>query len=217
MRGAALLAAVALLPTGLGAQQASSEAILTRAARAYQTLSTFQAEFRQKIDDPYVDQPESRGMLYQAGPARFAMRFTDPAGGAIVINEGHVWVYEPENMPGQVLRMPVRGGDPVYGYNLLGWFLDRPGEKYRSSWLRSEPVDGRPCDVLLLEPLDPTMRFRRATVWFDRETALPRRFEIDEKILTRTLSLSRIRTNVTIPPDIFTFKVPKGVRVVEQP
>lgn len=209
------LGAMLLLPAPLLAQQPSAEAILNRAARAYQTLTTFQADFRQRLDDPYVDQPETRGTLYQSGASRFAMRFSDPEGGAIVIDGRHVWIYQPDETPDQVIRLAMPS-DPGYGYNLLGWFLDRPEEKYRASWVRSEQVDGATCDVLLLEPLDPTMRFRRATIWFDRETTLPRRFEIDEKILTRTLSLSRIRTNTTLPAGVFTFKVPSGVKVVDQ-
>ncbi len=214
-RATVLLATALLLPAPLVAQQASAEAILNRAARAYQTLSTFRADFRQKIDDPYVDQPESRGTLYQSGTSRFAMWFTDPEGGAVVVSNGKAWIYEPENTPDQVIHMSVQG-DPGYGFNLLGWFLDRPEEKYRASWLRTEQLDGATCDVLLLEPVDPTMRFRRATIWVDQENALPRRFEIDEKVLTRTLSLSRIRTNTTLPAGIFTFKVPNGVKVVDQ-
>ena len=216
MRSTALaLALAAALPSAAASQRQSADAVLSRAARTYQSLSTFRAEFRQKFEDPFVDQPESRGTLYQSGPNRFAMRFTNPAGGAIVIDGRHVWVYEPEDIPGQVLRFSLPE-NAVYGYNLLGWFLERPQEKYRASWLREEVVDGAKADVLLLEPLDPTMRFRRATVWFDQETSLPRRFEIDEKIQQRILTLSRIRTNVALPGGVFTFQVPSGVRVVDQ-
>lgn len=215
MRRLAAAVLVALAPAGAAAQQQSAEAILNRAARIYQTVATFQADFRQKTQDPYIDQGETRGTLYQAGADRFAMRFTDPAGSAVVLDGKYTWLYTPEEAPGQVIRTPMTA-DPVYGTNLLGWFLDRPGDKYRATWLREEVLDGAKTDVLLLEPLDPNMRFRRATVWFDRETALPRKFEIDEKILTRTLTLSRMRTNGTLPAGVFAFKVPSGVKVVDQ-
>lgn len=213
-RAVAALALFLLLPASGAAQRQSADAILTRAARTYQTLSTFRAEFRQQFQDPYVDQRESKGELYQAGN-RFAMRFTDPAGGALVLDGRHMWVYEPEDIPGQVLRFSADAA-AAYGFNDLGWFLERPGEKYRATWLREEVVDGARADVLVLEPLDPNMRFRRATVWFDQETSLPRRFEIDEKIQVRILSLSRIRTNVPLPGGVFTFQVPAGVKVIEQ-
>src|SRR5690606_32681956 len=123
-----------------------------------------------------------------AGENRFAMIFTDPAG-QIVIDGRNVWAYLPEDLPGQVIKTPV-SSRPTYGYNLLGWFLDRPNEKYRATWLREESVDGNVTDVLQLEPLVPNMEFRRATVWIDRESSLPRKFELDEKSRTRTVALT---------------------------
>ncbi len=192
----------------------SADAIMERASRAYKALSSFQADFRQRIDDPLVEQGESRGTLYQRGANRFAMRFTEPAGSAIVIDGTALWVYLPEDDPRNVRKLPMPG-EPVYNYNLLAWLLDRPSEKYRATWLREESVDGNKTDVLLLEPTVPNLGFRRATVWIDRALGLPRRFEFDEKILIRTVNLSRIRTNGTIPAAIFTFRVPPGVRVVQ--
>jgi outer membrane lipoprotein-sorting protein len=214
-RPGALLVAALVLP-GIGSAQATptAEAVITRAARVYQTLTSFRADFRQKIDDPRVEQPETRGTLYQAGN-RFAMRFTDPAGTAFVLDGQHSWFYNPEENPGQVMKMPMPTG-PVYEYDLLGWFLDQPLDKYRVSYVRDDQIDGARADVLLLEPLAPTMPFRRATLWIDRESSLPRRFDIDEKLFVRHLTLSHIRTNTTIPASTFVFTIPSGVRVVEQ-
>lgn len=217
-RSLLLAAAVALSGAMPAAAQTpggpSADAIMERASRAYKALSSFQADFRQRIDDPLVEQGESRGTLYQRGTNRFAMRFTEPANSAIVIDGTALWVYLPEDDPRNVRKLPMPG-EPVYNYNLLAWLLDRPSEKYRATWLREESVDGNKTDVLLLEPNLPNIGFRRATVWIDRALGLPRRLEFDEKILIRTINLSRIRTNGTIPAAIFTFRVPSGVRVVE--
>lgn len=186
---------------------------MLRAARIYQGLTSFQADFRQRIDDPLVDDGETRGRLYQSGAHRFAMRFTDPQGGAIVLDGTAVWVYIPDDMPGQVLKYPPPGG-MSFQQNPLGYLLDRPTEKYHATWLREEQVEGKTSDVLSLEPRT-DVGFRRATIWLDRESGLPRKVELDERIRTRTLTLSRIRTNGTVPPGTFTFRVPDGVRVVE--
>jgi outer membrane lipoprotein carrier protein len=145
------------------------------------------------------------------------MRFTDPAGEAIVIDGQHVWVYTPSTVPGQVVRLAVPSGGPVYGYNLLAWLLDRPAERYRASYLRNEPIDGRSTDVIQLIPAVPDLPFSKAVIWLDQDTALPRRLEIHEESgATRTLSLKRIRVNEAVPARTFTFKVPQGVRVVDQ-
>lgn len=208
--GLALLAA-APLP----AQDA--QAIIGRAARVYRSLASLRADFVQLIDNPMIDSAESKGTLAQAGPAKLAMRFSDPAGEAIVIDGQHVWVYTPSTVPGQVVRLAVPNGGPVYGYNLLAWLLDRPAERYRASYLRSERIDGRPTDVVQLIPAVPDLPFTKAVIWLDQESALPRRLEIHEESgATRTLHLTRIRVNESLPKRTFTFEVPQGVRVVDQ-
>lgn len=216
MRRLAIALAVLAAPAAAQgtAQRPTAEQAIVRAARVYQGLSSFQADFRQRLDDPMMDHPESRGRLYQSGPSRFAMRFTDPAGGAIVMDGTAVWVYLPDDAPDQVLKYPPPGGNS-YQQNPLGYLLDRPTEKYRSTWLREEPIEGKLADVLLLEPLRGDLGFRRATIWLDRDSGLPRKVELDERLLVRTLTLSRVRTNGTVPASTYVFRVPDGVRVVE--
>jgi outer membrane lipoprotein-sorting protein len=126
-------------------------------------------------------------------------------------------VYTPSTVPGQVIRLAVPNGGPVYGYNLLAWLLDRPAERYHPSYLRSERIGGRTTDVIQLIPAVPNLPFTKAVIWIDREDALPRRLEIHEESgATRTLNLSRIRVNQSVPVQTFQFKVPEGVRVVDQ-
>jgi outer membrane lipoprotein carrier protein len=200
---------------GLAAQDA--EAIVGRSSRVYRSLSSLRAEFVQLIENPMIDSAESRGTLVQAGPDKLSMRFSDPPGEAIVIDGQHVWVYTPSTTPGQVLRLAVPSGGPVYGYNMLAWLLDRPAERYQAKYLRSDRLNGRPMDVVELVPAVPDLPFERAVVWLDREDALPRRLEITERTgSTRTLTLSRVQVNRSVPDRTFTFEVPSGVRVVDQ-
>jgi outer membrane lipoprotein carrier protein len=215
MRGLALLALTLLTASPARAQDA--QAIIGRAARVYRSLASLRADFVQVIDNPMIDSAESKGTLVQAGPAKLAMRFSDPPGEAIVIDGEHVWVYTPSTVPGQVVRLSVPSGGPVYGYNLLAWLLDRPAERYRPSYLRSERIGGRTSDVIQLIPAVPDLPFTKAVIWLDREDALPRRLEIHEESgATRTLTLSHIRVNESLPERTFSFKVPGGVRIVDQ-
>ncbi len=200
----------------LSSQQPDGNAIIGRAANAWAATNTFTADFRQRIEDPLVTQPETRGTLYQSGQGRFAMRFTDPEGGAIVMDGSKVWVYLPDEMPNQVMRYPMPSS-PVYGYNVIGWLMDRPTERYRVTWVREETIDGVKTDALLMEPTVPDMPFRRATVWIDREGSMPRKAEIDERPgMRRIVTLSRIRRNTPIAPAMFTFRVPGGVKIIDQ-
>ena len=196
--------------------QVNSDTVIERAARAYQQLSSFQADFRQVIADSMIGTFESKGRLLQAGTASFAMRFTDPNGEAIVMDGEYIWIYTPSTTPGQVVRTPIPK-DGTYGPNVLAWLLTKPVERYQTRYVREDAVGGRSADVVELTPLDPTLPFRTAILWIDRSDNLPRRLEIQEKTGTnRTLVLSGVIINRRPPPNSFTFNVPSGVRVIEQ-
>jgi outer membrane lipoprotein carrier protein len=219
IRAALAVLALASAPLDVLTAQAGSPdagAIITRATRTYKALSGLQADFRQRIEDPFLGPTDARGVLSQSGATRFAMRFSDPANEAIVIDGTKLWVYLPSNMPGQVLRYPAPS-TADYGVNLLAWLLERPLERYRVSYVRTEEIGGRKADVLLLEAIADDIPFRRATVWFDREDALPRRLEFNQRNnVKRVVELSRLRPNASIPASTFIFTPPSGVKVVDQ-
>jgi outer membrane lipoprotein carrier protein len=211
-----LIALLTLAWTVPAAAQDASE-VIGRAARVYRSLGSLQADFDQVINNPMIDSAESKGTLVQAGDARLSMRFSDPPGEAIVIDGKHVWIYTPSTVPGQVIRMKAPTGGPAYGYNILAWLLDRPAERYKPSYLRTERIDGRVTDVIKLVPAVPDLPFTQAVIWIDRESALPRRLEIVEQSgATRTLHLKNLRPNAKISDNVFAFKVPAGARVVDQ-
>jgi outer membrane lipoprotein carrier protein len=212
---ALLLMPVWAAAQGPGGQDAG--AIVGRSSRVYRALTSLRADFVQVIDNPMIDSAESRGELIQAGPDKLSMRFTDPPGEAVVIDGRYVWVYTPSTTPGQVIRMKVPSGGPVYGYNILAWLLDRPAERYQASYLRRDQLGGRAVDVVKLIPAVRDLPFEQAVVWLDRGDGLPRRLEIREPSgATRTLTLSKVRANATVSKNAFTFAPPAGVRVVDQ-
>ena len=210
-----LLSLLAVAPAAARAQDAN--ALVGRSSRVYRSLTSLTADFVQLIDNPMIDSAESRGTLVQAGPDKLAMRFTDPPGEAVIIDGRSVWVYTPSTTPGQVIRMSVPSGGPVYGYNMLAWLLDRPAERYTASYLQADVVGGRSMDVVELVPAVPDLPFEKAVLWLDRADGIPRRLEITEHSgATRTLTLSKVRVNRSIADSTFRFQVPSGVRVVDQ-
>ena len=212
-----LLAAAATTAAATTAGAQDAPAIVGRSSRVYRSLSSLKADFVQVIDNPMIDSAESRGTLVQAGPDKLAMRFTDPPGEAVVIDGQSVWIYTPSTTPGQVIRTAVPSGGPVYGYNMLAWLLDRPAERYTASYVRGDKLNGRSVDVVQLVPSVPDLPFERAVLWLDREDGLPRRLEIAERSGSeRTLTLSKVRVNQSLPERTFRFEVPSGVRVVDQ-
>jgi outer membrane lipoprotein carrier protein len=218
VRRAALLL-LSVLPSFRPSVVHAQDALATvrRAGAVYRSLSSLQADFAQVVEDAVIgDTLRSTGRLYQAGQNAFAMRFTDPPDEAIVVDGRYVWVYTPSTTPGQVIRMPM-DTDPVYGVNLLARILDRPAERYRVSWIRADTAGGRVVDVVALVPQGSSLNFDRAVLWLDRDDALPRRIELEESPgVRRILALSRLRPNAEVPPELLTFQVPRGVRVVDQ-
>jgi len=212
---AVILLFCASAPLRLSAQSAPpAAAIVNRAASVYQAAGSLEADFQQTIEDRMIGTFRSRGRLAQQGGDRFAMRFSDPSGEALVMDGTKFWVYTPSTTPGQVIRMaqPKGPGAP----NLVAWLLDRPSERYATRLVRSDTARGG-SDVVLLTPRDSTLPFREATVTFARRDGLPRRIEILERSGNkRTLVLSNVRTGRTLSASTFRFRVPTDVRVVDQ-
>lgn len=218
-RALAALAILAALPVVAPAQVVNNEnatAIVLRAARVYKNLSGLQADFRQRLidDAPGIGTRDSRGTIYQSGDTKFAMRWSDPAGDAMIVDGQNLWVYVTDN-PKQVLKYPMPTG-PVYGANFMGYFLENAEDRYRISYVKSEVINGIRTDAVLLEPLGKDMNFRRATIWFARTDNLPHKLQIVEPLQTRVLTLFRVQPNVSIPPDRFKFVVPPGVSIKVQ-
>jgi outer membrane lipoprotein carrier protein len=218
MRRSWLLACLGALlaPVELAAQTTDAGAIVGRSARAYRALGSLRADFVQVIEDEMIGTFESRGVLVQAGQNKLSMRFSDPDGDAIVIDGRNVWVYTPSTTPGQVIRMAVPTG-PTYGFNILAWLLDRPAERYKTTFMRADKVGGRAVDVVEMVPLSSDLPFSRAVVWLDRQDALPRKLEVQERSgARRTLTLSKVQANDRVSDRTFAFNVPSGVRIIDQ-
>ena len=213
----ALAVGLALPALGGALQAQDAVSAVRRAGTAYRSLTSLQADFVQVIQDPGLgDTLKSTGRLYQAGANAFAMRFDDPPDEAIVIDGKFVWVYTPSSTPGQVIRTRMET-DPVYGANLLAKILDRPAERYQSTWVRADTLGGRQVEIVTIVPTGENLNFSKAVLWLDQESALPRRIELTESGgVQRILTLAHLRPNAAIDKSVFEFKVPKGVRVVDQ-
>ncbi|HWA40888.1 MAG TPA: outer membrane lipoprotein carrier protein LolA [Gemmatimonadales bacterium] len=201
----------ASLPTRLLAQS-DPNAILTRAAQAYAATGSLEANFTQVIADENIGTFRSRGRLAQQGNDRFAMRFSDPRGEALVMDGTMLWIYTPSTTPGQVIRtaQPTGSGAP----NLVAWLLDRPTAKYQATYVRR---DSTGAETVRLAPRDPSIPFREATVTFAASDGLPRKIDVLERTGTRrTLTLTSVRSGRRLRASTFQFQVPSGVRIVDQ-
>lgn len=215
MRRVVAVAAGALAALGATLRAQDAGAVLDRAAAVYDTVRTFRADFVQVIANPLVGTPDTtRGLMFEARPSRFAMRFTRPRGDRIVADGEFLWVYTPSTTPDQVIQQAIPSTGSL-GPNLVGQFLDHPRERYTVRWLRADSAATGVADVLELVPRAPGAPYRAARVWVDRRTGLVVRLELDEAgAQERAIALSRLRVNVSVPAREFTFVPPAGARVV---
>lgn len=205
------LAALAAAPAALGAQSP-----VDRAARVYAKIRTIRATFTQTVVNPLTrNTVTSHGEILQRVPGAVCVRFTDPAGDRIVASGNVVWLYLPSTNPGQVIRSSVGAGTSVP--DVTSWFLDRPAERYTISDAGTATIDGHATHAVQLVPKDPSLPFTKATIWVDDDDALIRQVDTtDQNGLTRRITLEQIEPNASIDPGVFTFKVPKGVKVYDQ-
>ena len=220
-RAAALVAAAlpALLFPGVGsvaAQQERALDILEGASARYDAAHALCANFVQHLSVPLLGEDKTgKGRLCQAQPNRFAMRFTDPPGDAVVVDGSWVWVYYPSLHPKQVMKFPM--ADAPGGYDLHREFLSDPGSKYTLTYEKQESVGGHPCHRIRLVPKQ-SASFQAAVVWVDVADSLLRQVRVEsENGSVRTLTLADVVLNPDVPADFFTFTPPPGAEVITPP
>ena len=148
----------------------------------------------------------------QQGPSKFAFRFTEPAGDAIVADGTTLWVYLPSSARGQVLKLPIAQGAQL---DLLTQLLTAPRTSYTVTEGPAGEIGSRAVSVFTLVPKSPNIPFTRATLWIDREDALVRQLEaIEPSGLVRRLRFRDIRIDVELARDALTFVVPANVKVL---
>ena len=211
-----LIAAILVLGVATDAQAQSPETVMERAVKGYTDMRSMRADFRQTITNPLTGtNATSRGVLARKDPNLLSITFSDPKGDRVVSDGSSVWVYLPSSAPGQVIKMPANGSsmgmvDPG------GLFLSSPSSRYTISAAGSGVVGGRKTTVVNLIPKGANNTFSRAKVWVDAADYTIRQFElVDANGLTRVVTMSNVRPNVTIGAGEFRFTPPKNARVID--
>ena len=198
-----------------GAAQTPSTALLDRAARTYASTRTLRAAFHQTLTSPATQTVRNAtGVLVQRGSAQFALRFSDPAGDAIVSDGTAIWVYLPSTSKGNVIKVPMQLGN---GFDFLSQLLRTPLETYVVVQLGDSAVGPHRTTVYALTPKDAGAPFSRAKVWIGHADALLWQLEIVEKSgLVRRVRFTSIKPNVKLPTGATKFVVPAGVKILDQ-
>ncbi len=197
--------------------QGSVEAVVQQAVRAYESARTARGTFEQSLNNPQTGtRSTARGEFFRAQPDKFAFRFSDPQGDAIIADGTHVWLYLPSSNPGQVIRAPLTPS-ATGAFDLGAMFFERPLERYTIVDRGTTPLDGRPVRALRLTPKQRGGPFTTATVWLDADGTLRQFNVVDGQGLERTVRITTYTANAAVNPSVFRFTPPEGVRVVDAP
>jgi len=214
-----MLAAAASPATIAGAQTprdtAAAMALYRGAAAKFAGARTMRAGFEQTLISPLSRTPRtSRGEVMQRAPSRFAFRFTDPNGDAVVSDGEALWVYLPSTARGQVLKLPREVGG---AFDVVARLLANPGDRTQVRVVpESDRVGGEAVTVFALTPRADGAPFETAKVWIGADQ-LVRQIEVVEPGgLRRRMRFINMRLGVALPKRAFTFDVPPGVRIVDQ-
>lgn len=212
-----LLSTILVLGTAAGAQAQSPESIMDRAVKGYAEMRSMRADFRQTITNPLTGtKATSNGVLLRKDPNLLSITFSDPKGDRLVSDGSTLWVYLPSSAPGQVIRMPANADGSTGMVDPGGLFLSSPATRFTISGSGSATIGGRKTAIVNLVPKRSNNAFTRARVWIDAADYTIRQFEIvDANGLTRLVTISNVRPNVTIAASSFKFTPPKGARVID--
>lgn len=199
-------------------QQSPVDAIIDRAVATYTKTSTSKGTFEQAITNPLTGSTVKAVGEFeqQRQPARFSFRFTQPKGDMIIGDGKFLWVYLPSSQPGQVIKVPMTEGG-AGSLDLASRFFDSPKTRFAITDAGTATVGGRATHALLLKPKSSTEPFTQAKVWIDNADGTLRQFETTEPSgITRLVTITSVTPNAAVDAKLFTFKPPKGARIVDQ-
>ncbi len=210
-------ALAATLATGLTAEaraQGDSTALLDRAAARYGAMRSLRATFDQTLTNPGTSGSRTaKGELFQRGTSRFALRYSDPKGDAIVSDGSAVWVYLPSTMKGQVMKLPSAAGA---GFDFLSQLLSAPRDHYTVRDVPGDPLPGHETTAYELTPKGGNAPFLRARLWIGRADTLLWQVEtVEPSGMVRRVRFSTIHPDVALPSAALRFSVPEGTRVID--
>ena len=199
-------------------QQSPVDAVIDRAVATYNKTKTSKGTFEQAITNPLTGSTVKAigEFQQQREPARFSFRFVQPKGDMIIGDGKWLWVYLPSSTPGQVIKVPMTDG-AAGSLDLASRFFDSPKTRFTISDAGTATVAGRAAHALLLRPKSSTEPFTQAKVWIDNADGTLRQFEtVEPSGITRLVTVTAVTPNAPVDAKLFSFKAPKGARIVDQ-
>jgi outer membrane lipoprotein carrier protein len=214
MRKLHYIAAIAFAALPATAPAQSAQDIIERAATAYARLNSMKADFRQTLTNPLTGSTQtSTGQILRKKPNLLSITFN--TGDRVAADGSTIWAYLPSSVPGQVMKMPYKGG--AGSVDLADQFLNSPRARYNATLSGTATIAGRATHAVTLIPKRQSSSFNRGKVWIDDVDSSIRQIEVEgANGLTRRVVITSFTANPVIGRSAFQFSPPKGVKIVDQ-
>lgn len=211
-----LLAAALLLPPAASpVQEGTAPAELARALqKKYEQIQSFAADFEHAYKGGVLGKTVTeRGSVVVRKPGLMHWTYTWPEKKEFVSDGRRMYSYIPEDR--QVIVSPVPPADEASSPAL---FLAGKGDIARDFTASAADLPGlRPDEYALkLVPRKPQQEYDWLVLVVARDTLQMRRLvTTDAQGGTSTFVFSRFKENVKLPDAAFTFRIPRGVEVID--
>ncbi len=213
---AAFLFFLSVAPPGAsGGNEAAGEALLARLTEKYGTVKTLSARFRQEVPLQNVGiVRKAAGRVYFARPLRMRWDYRVPAEQLFLADGTHYYFRPPESP--QVFRRKIDEGTLGGRIPLLLLF----GKGDITGYFRvveAAPLEGQGRTALRLVPKgEGAPEVRRVDLVVDDPGLAIREIHLYDRLGGENhLYFDDIELNPSLPPDLFRFREPSGVEVVD--
>jgi len=194
----------------LFASDKKADEIIKKVKDNYDDLKTFQADFNQssywKLAD---DVHQQNGKIWLKGKDKFKIETEDQT----VVSDGKtIWTHSKFN--NQVIIDNVeKSGEDV---RLPKDIFFKYSEDYTPEFVQDEKIDDQECCVIELRAKTEDIFIKYMKIWINLKLSVPVKIEqVDINGNTITYLLSNIQVNDTINDDLFGYKVPDSVEIID--
>ena len=188
-----------------------NKAILDAIQKRYDFVETFKAKFFQKAYIKIMDQSqESTGEVFIKKPGKMKWTYNNPEPQILVSNNKTLWLYVPEDR--QVTKALIKD---IYTNNTPALFLSGKGKLADSFDVSSINHEARKVTVILT-PKKKEQGLEQLVLFADNKNYQILGSTVYDELGNQTeILFSQIEINPKFPDDLFDFKVPPGVDLLD--
>lgn len=175
------------------------------------SIKTMQSGFTQTVYDNHGKAIQtSYGKMALDRPGKFRWEVSKPIPQLIVANDKRLWVYDPDLEQVTIRKLEQSAGStPALLLSHVGNVLETD---YTVTLSDQKPVD---LNWFMLKPKNKDNMFASVLMGFKGKTISEMRLE-DHLGHTTAIQFTHAKTNAGLPANLFIFKAPKGVDVIDE-